>query len=334
MVRRDQWGRRTMVAWRIRAGACLVALAASASPATSFEPFAPLAPPPSAGETLTVEPFLGYLRGTSGETVYDLRDPRAKVSQLDWAVNALAVGGRVAMRPVDGLTVRGRAWATVASSGEMTDYDWFGGYFGRDSWTHRSHHPATDLGKAWQGDVSAALTLYGDGELALTAIGGYRHYDVKYAARGGSYVYSGAGFRDTLGTFTPGRLGIAYEQWWDTPYFGIGAAYNGVDWSVTGELIGSPFVFGRDKDHHALRNLVFREKLEMSGMIGFALGTEYRFTPNISLVGRAEYQKYLHAKGGTRLDDATTGQTTYYPKPAAGADAETLLLSLGVKARL
>jgi outer membrane protease len=134
------------------------------------------------GETVSIEPIVGYLRGSSGEYVYNTGNSNQKLSQLDWNINALAVGGRVAIRPSDWFTVRGRFWATVASDGEMTDYDWLAGYFGKNSWTDRSVHPDTKLAKAWQGDLSIAVPYYASEDLALTIIAGYRHYDVKYAS--------------------------------------------------------------------------------------------------------------------------------------------------------
>ena len=292
------------------------------------------APELQATESVSVEPFLGYLRGTSGESVYDPANPKSKVSQLDWTVNALAVGARVAARPFEHLSIRGRFWATVASDGGMADYDWFGGYFGKGSWTHKSDHPDTDLGKAWQADISAAFAYFAEDDVALTAIAGYRRYDVKYKARGGSYVYSTGGFRDTIGSFTPGQIGIAYEQSWDVPYFGLGANWNGDSWAVSAELIGSPFVTSRDRDYHALRTTLFKGDFDMSGMVGASLGVEYRFTQMVSLAGRFEYQRYLEAKGSTRIFEGTTGTALAIPKPSAGAEADTLLLSLGIKARL
>lgn len=286
-------------------------------------------------ETVAIEPFVGYLRGTAGEYVYSPTNPKQKVSQLDWAVNGLAVGGRIAFRPFNGVTIRGRGWATVASGGgEMTDFDWLLGYFGKDSWTHRSHHPDTKFGDSWQADISAAVTLWGEEDLAVTAIGGFRRYEIGYASRGGSFVYSTDQFRDTLGSFAPGQTVITYQQQWDTPYLGVGVTYNTAQWTVSTELIGSPFVMGRAKDHHVLRSTVFTDELEMSSMIGLAAGFEYRFSPIWSLAGRVEYQKYFEAQGSTTVTDTPAGTTTVYPKPSAGADAESALVTLGVKARL
>lgn len=286
------------------------------------------------GETISVEPFVGYLRGTSTEYVNNTANPKLRLSRLDWNVDAVTVGGRVAVRPIDGLTVRGRFWAAVAADAEMKDFDWFSGYAGAKSWTHRSEHPDTQVPKAWQADVSVAVNLIEAEDVTLTGIAGFRHYNVKYRANGGSFVYSEKAFRDTTGTFPAGQLGIAYEQWWDTPYIGLGAFYRADEISVGAEVIGSPFVMARDKDYHSLRSTLFKETYAPSGMMGAAVSAEYHLTSSVSLVGRLEYQRYFEAHGPTKMYDGATGTFRRFPKPAGGAEADALTVTAGVKARL
>ena len=283
-------------------------------------------------ETLTVEAFGGYLGGIAREYVHNVPGDGKKLSQLDWRTDAFALGGRIAVRPTDWLTARIRGWSTVAGSADMTDYDWLGGYHGMNSWTHRSISPA-NTAKAWQIDGSLAATIYEEGDLAFSAIAGYRYLTTKWNARGGSYVYSVNDFRDTAGYF-PDRTVGTYQQWWQTPYLGLGTSASLGDWSFSGEVVGSPFVMASSKDHHVLRDLVIRDKFGLSGMIGASASVEYRLTPAMSLTGRVEYQNYLGAKGGSRYADGGAGTVTNYPSPLGGADAETMLVSLGVKARM
>lgn len=319
---------------RIVASAGLVALAGAASAQGLDAGVGPW--PGDGGETVTIEPFVGYLRGTSTENVYDPANKKSKISQLDWNAQALTLGGRAAWRPLDGLTVRGRFWTAVSSDADMTDRDWMllYGYQGRDSWTHQSLHPDTKVPKAWQGDISAAYTFIEAGDVAIAALAGYRHYEVKYRAYGGSYIYSVNSYRDEIGSFVPGQMGIAYQQWWDTPYLGIGAYYRSNDFSLSTEIYGSPISYVRSQDYHALRSLVFKDNFTPSGMVGANIGIEYQITPMVSLTGRLDYTKYIEAKGGTKIYDTVSGQVARSPKPTAGAEADTLSLSLGVKARL
>jgi plasminogen activator len=283
-------------------------------------------------ETLAVEASLGYIRGTSREYVYDAQG--ARLSQLDWRIDHGAVAaGRLTFRPLDWLSVRARGWAKIDADNMMKDYDWFAGYLGFDSWTHRSLHADTELTKGLQGDVSVAAWFWQDQGFALGAIAGYRHMTLKWEAYGGSYIYSVSAFRDTAGTFSD-QLVITYQQDWQTPYIGFGLSYSVDDLVVTGEVIGSGWVKARATDHHVLRDLVFEDQFSKSLMIGATAGVEYRFHEAWSGVGRVEYQRYFEAEGNTKIIDQATGATIRLPRPAAGAASENTLVSLGVKARI
>jgi plasminogen activator len=215
----------------------------------------------------------------------------------------------------------------------MNDFDWLAGFHGQDSWTHWSTHPDTKLAKALQGDVSAAASFYGDDSFGLSAIAGYRYMTMKWDARGGSYLYSTNAWRDTSGTF-PDQTGIAYQQWWQTPYLGLGATMSVDELSVTGEAIAGFTTKSQDKDYHALRTTLFEDKFGSSRMWGGTLGVEYRLSPLLSAVGRVEYQRYFEAEASTKLTHAPSGTTLFFPKGAAGADSETMLVSLGEGAAL
>jgi plasminogen activator len=286
-------------------------------------------------ERMTIEAFGGYLTGQGREYVSNAPFSQDKLSQLNWRIdNAFVVGGRMAVTPIDGLTLRARGWIHVKSDTTMDDYDWLAGYLGFNSWTHWSHHPDTQMAKGWQGDISAAYRWYEDEDLVFTAIGGYRYMTMKWNAYGGSFIYSTFNFYDTVGTFTPGELGIAYQQWWSTPYAGLGVIHKMGAFTFTGEIIASPWAYGHDKDYHAQRVILFKEDFRPTTFFAASLGAEYQYNNSVSFTGRAEYQGYGQASGPTKLLDGLSGNVLYFRKPSASADAETVLLSLGVKTRL
>lgn len=313
-------------------GAGLIGLS-QPSPAQSLFDTGSALQPVQQGEVVSVVPSVGYLRSMSTENVYDPVS-RSKISQLDWQSDAMTIGGRVAVRPLENITLRGSIWAAVAADGEMQDRDWLFGYGGGDFWSHRSTHPDTRVPKAWQGDVGLAYALGQTGDLSFAGLAGFRHYDVKYAAYGGNYVYSVYGFRDMTGSFDPNVMGIAYRQVWDTPYLGLGAYYRGTTLSLSTEVYASPIAFVRDRDYHALRDTLFIERFTPKAMIGANVAVEYRLTSSFSLVGRLDYARYAEAKGNTRIYDAASGDYYRIPKPSSGADAQTLNLSLGVKGKI
>jgi outer membrane protease len=296
---------------------------------------APLVPV-AANMVFSAEVFGGYLTGLAREYVYQVPGNGTKLSQLNWQIdNAAVLGARFTFQPWDWLSLRTGGWTTVASDNAMDDFDWMNGYNGFDSWTDWSHSQDTELTKAFQIDASAAARIYQSGPFELSALAGYRFMTLKMNEYGGHYIYSAnGGFRNAVGNFDPNELGIAYQQWWHTPYLGIGAAYTAGATKLHAEVIASPFVMSHDKDHHNMRNLVFKEQFDADWMVGVTVGAEYALTDTISLMGRAEYQKYFEALGGSTMTDAGSGTTEFTPKPAAGGDINTLMLTVGLKARL
>ncbi len=314
--------------------ATLATDADAGDPATGV-PAAPKAAAVS-GIEFSAEVFTGYLTGVAGEYVYNVPGDRSKLSQLDWQIDDAAVlGGRVTWRARDWLSLRLGGWSVVASDNAMDDFDWLEGYSGFDSWSDWSHSEVTDMVKAYQVDVGGAAHLHQFGPLSLSALAGYRFMTFKMASYGGHYIYSGfGGFRNFVGKFPEGELGISYQQWWHTPYVGLAMDYTSGPLKITGETIGSPLVIARDKDSHHLRDIVFREKFTRDWMVGFSLGVEYVVSERVALTARAEYQRYFLTKGGTTAVDAAAGSVARFPKPGAGADMNTLMLSLGLKAGL
>lgn len=284
-------------------------------------------------DTLSVEVLGGYATGDSHEYVYN--PDRSRLSELKWDVaNAAVIGGRVAYRPVDWLTLRVRGWATVAADSKIRDYDWLAGFTGFNSYTDLSVHPDTLTPQLWSGDISAAVAYYQDQDLSLTVIGGFRHYEAKFVARGGNYRYSTYSLGDTVGSFPAGEAVGTYRQTWDSPYLGLGTAYAAGEWTLSGELVVSPFVEASAVDNHLLRTLNIKSKLGSTIMFGLSAAAEYRMTDTLSLVGRFDYQRFSEAQGSARYTNTSTGEVFYNPKPGSGADAETAILTLGLKARL
>lgn len=313
--------------------ACLLVLGGASAHAADLGKTAPVASVPAKpADMFSVEVFGGYFTGIAGEYVYNVPRDRSKLSQLDWQIDAAAIiGARVTFKPLDWLDVRASGFTIVDSDNAMDDFDWMKGYSGFDSWSHWSHSGDTRLGRFYQVDASAAAQFYRTGAFSFSGIAGYRFQTVKMNTYGGPFLYStDEGFRDREGYLPHDRLGIAYQQWWHTPYLGLGMRYSAGVLAVNAEVIGSPFVVSRDKDHHNLRDLVFEENFAPTWMAGAALGLEYAISKDIALTGRAEYQKFFEAKGGTRMK-SPEGLISRTPKPAAGGDFTTLALTVGLK---
>lgn len=83
-----------------------------------------------------------------------------------------------------------------------------------------------------------------------------------------------------------------------------------------------------------MRDTLFRETFKTAAMLGASIGAEVRLLASLWATGRIENQHYFETRGDTKLFDVATPLSLRLPKPAAGAENETMLFSLGVKARL
>ena len=79
---------------------------------------------------------------------------------------------------------------------------------------------------------------------------------------------------------------------------------------------------------------MFEEDFKSAAMLGASLGAEVQLFSGVWATGRMEYQRYFETRGGTKIFDAATPTYLRLPKPAAGAESETVLFSLGLKAHL
>lgn len=282
---------------------------------------------------ISVVAGIGYMTDSAREMVYDTPSG-GRVSQLNWKIqNALVLRGAATLHLTDWLSASLGGWTKIDSDNLMDDYDWLVPPY--TQWSDHSHHPDTQLNKANQGDFSVSARLYNEDGLALSATAGYQWTGFKWSAYGGHYVYSVFGFRDLVGDFTPGELGIAYSQIFKTPYLGISAAYDlDEDWQFSAALRGSPWVAAvSDIDHHVLRQLIFHDKTDKSHMIALSAGAAYNIDDRTQLGATLEYQAYTLGKGPTRMLDQTTGDVFVFPGNASGISNTTFTAMLQVRYR-
>jgi plasminogen activator len=270
--------------------------------------------------------FTGYLAGTAREYVYNEGD---KISQLNWRTdNAATLGFNLAYRPLDWLTLRGEAWGVVASSGTLTDYDWLGREAGINDWTNRSIGPLRRMTNTYGVDLNLAATFYRYGGLSLDAVGGVRYLNMQYEEHDSSYIYTNDGFRDTQGIM-PGN-NISYRQRWYSGYLGLAMRYDMDKFSFHGQVTGSPWAYGKDRDDHVRRGITYREQGQRTSMFGVQAGVDYRLAPHWALYSTLAYEKYAKAKADMHITTAAA-DTAYFPTGIAGLSNENWSLQVGAK---
>lgn len=293
-----------------------------------------LTPPPVAASwsdpLVEVSASVGMMRGDSHELVYDSAG-RKRISKLFWTFDENAViGAGVAVSPMAGLTLGLKAWTNATDDSTMDDYDWL--IPGFKDWSDWSHHERTNLEWMVMADLGASLDLYTSNGVTVRGLAGYRWDNWKWKAFDGSFIYSTFGLRDTTGTFD--GLGIAYEQWFETPYLGLGLDLRQGPWTFSASAVGSAWVTGHDEDTHYFRGVVFTEEYDGGEFAGVDLSASYALNDSWTLTGSWHFQKYWMTKAPTEMLDVTTGQTFVFPGDAGGADHQSEIFSLGATFRL
>jgi plasminogen activator len=290
-------------------------------------------------DRLSVELYGGYLTGQSRELVFDSATGR-KVSELFWKINGAAViGGEIQVKPLDWLTFRLNGWTSAGSGkNKMEDYDWLIDPY--TDWSDLSEHSDTRLKQSYQIDASFAVRVASFGRTpqfdaaSVSVLAGFRWLSIGWVSYNGTFTQSSdPGFRDVTGTFQQAPV-ITYRQWMDTPYLGLGGTIAKDRWKLQGEVIGSLWAFGHDRDDHHLRSILFEDRFANMAMIAAKLAVDYRIDTRVAIVGRVEYQKYFEKKGSSTSLNYSNGTFQNAGPDSAGMDHHSLLLSLGLKAAL
>jgi outer membrane protease len=216
----------------------------------------------------------------------------------------------------------------------MEDYDWLGLDDGVTDWTDRSVHEDTELDYFTRVDLNLQYDFLRMPVLTLGGLLGARVTGIQWSAYGGDYVYTSdpaTSFRDEIGSFTDGEIGITYEQAWLVPYIGIAASLDMGNLRISASAVGSPLAYGTDDDVHWLRDLNFIDDFEPTNFLGAAAELSYRYGPQYQFFVNATAERYFRTSGDTTLIDITSGASAYYGGDVSGADHENLQISVGMR---
>lgn len=279
------------------------------------------------GDRLSAEGYLGYLTGESHESVYN---DGQRVSRLDWEIkDALVLGTRLSYQATSWLTLDAGGWTSLAADAKMTDYDWL--WSDRDDWSDRSIHPDTDLRRAFEVDLGARARVIERDGFWLDGMLGYQLRNFQWRASNGSYLYSRMDWHDDSGEFSGPQ--VDYEQWWRTPYIGVGGGY-ALPWlRLSGRVIASPFAQVSDSDTHIENQQRFTGDFDSTQMAAVTLRAEHDIGPRLTLTGEANYQKFWEARGDMTVNYLNLDGWRSELNDAAGASNQTLIFSLGLDYR-
>jgi outer membrane protease len=225
--------------------------------------------------------------------------------------------------------------ADVAGLGDsqMADYDWlepFAPGQDWDDWSDRSLHSDTGLDVYVAGRAALARRLALLGPLTLNAGAGVRYTAVKWTARGGSYVYSEAGFREDVGSFDAGEPIISYEQRWPVGFLSVEGEVVSGSWTLAGLAEAGLAVGAQDIDDHWLRDLRFYDYFDLAPVITLGARGTYAATDRLALTAGASFQQVFTVRGDSVEID---GNDRVENPDSAGADFRAVTVTLGVTGR-
>ncbi|MGF0536543.1 omptin family outer membrane protease [Agrobacterium sp. ES01] len=257
-----------------------------------------------------------------------------KISELDWETkNVPVLRGSLGIEiaPEWQLKVNGRVG--FKGDGKMTDYDWISPYYidtSKSGWSDRSIHPDTGLDHFYSGGIEINRKFVDDPRNTLSGGIGVKYTDLQWTSRGGSYLYSTTGTRDTSGTFTDGEKVITYRQQIPTAYAHIDGSRKFGRLSIDGGLEGGFAFAAKATDNHWLRDLEFTDEFDFAPTFGASLGASYTLTPKASLYLTANYDFTNLGRGDTKTYNTSTGVRNSYDE-AAGATLRTIYVGAGLK---
>lgn len=265
----------------------------------------------------------GVMTGTAHEYVYYPSGKR--MSELIWDMQhnyTLTADLNYAAGPR--WSLYGAATIGFNGNNYMDDYDWLNRPT-TDWWTDHSWHDDTGLDHYLALNAHLAYDFLADDALDAKLLGGVKYTDLQWTARGGCYLYSAGGFRDTRGCFTPGQKGITYEQSMPAVYGGgeVGARFG--RFGVSARALAGVSISPSDLDTHWMRGLVFADSFDWAPYMGLGASASYRLTDSLGLSLSASYDRYFTAKGSTTINGVRVGGSD-----DAGASLETLSLSTGL----
>lgn len=275
---------------------------------------------------LSVETSIGVMNGLAQEFVYN--PDGSELSRLDWSFdNILMFNGGITydINPKARVGLRGSF--SLSGSSYMEDYDFNLGFCppAPGGGTQcLSTHPDTQLRQAWMLDVFGEYDVWQNEALTVSLVGGYKRDHYQWAAIGGTANY---------GVLPPG-IGISYEQNWSTPYVGIGVEAVRGRSTFTGRLVGSTWAQGDDVDNHHFRSLVFSEGFSSTNFVQAQLGYRYQLRPNVELTAGYQFQHWGTGKGPTTIHQRVGDSISVIAGDAAGANAQTHMLSIGMNVAL
>jgi outer membrane protease len=244
--------------------------------------------------TVKLGASISQVSGSGQESVFT---GDQKYSQLDWQINDVAMlNADIAVQISPWLGFKIGGGTKLSGSSDMVDYDWL---LPVNDWSDRSIHPDTEIDAANFVDGSARLALFRHPNFAIGTMAGMRWDQWAFQANGGSFVYSENGFRDDVGNFPSGEVGISYEQSIWTPYVGMTLMAEFDRLAFNASAKGSLWAVAKGTDQHHQTGVLYEDNVSGGTMYEFTVGASYQVTDSIAVKAGYEKLAYEEMRGST-----------------------------------
>ena len=251
-------------------------------------------------ESYEIWAALGLMQGESHLQLFDVTTG-ALAGEANWDFDSIIMLGiGLDMGLTDWLSIGVSGWFAVDGDSDLSTFSYADP--ASSAWTDSENFSGTEIDDASRININAALHLYRDQGLILSALIGYRYEDIEASNRGGSFVFSSAppaGFRDITGTYANGRIGYTLDQSFSLPYFGLEAGYDRGSFAFKGRVIGS--IWGEYDVRVTEGTNISSVNVNTNdvNVIGVSLEGKYRFTDRLSLLAGFDYIHYDEERNGT-----------------------------------
>ena len=198
------------------------------------------------------------------------------------------------------------------------------------NWTHESRHPDTSLDGGTMLDLNVSILALRGAPFSLRGILGFKRDTWNWSARGGTYIYSTSGFRDSVGAFGSDQQVIEYRQEYAIPYLGIGGNWSTSHFLMDMHLLMSPAVWVSTTDYHNMGDTTFEGDFFGGLYVGLGLTATWAITSRWAVTIRGEYQSISGLTGDLTM--ITPAGSSVYPD-ACGVGMDALMYSLGTSWR-
>ena len=280
---------------------------------------------------------IGILALEAKEYVFDGTGSSNTLSLLTWQSTAPLLKLGFNANFYEGWTIAAKSQIAMSGNSYMDDFDWllpFRPGFASNEWTDRSIHEDTNLDWFFNSSIALGKNIDMGNGFSINLNAGAKYTDVQWAARGGDYVYSTAGFRDSSGSFAD-TAGISYRQQLPSAFVGLDTKF--VKGDITFDLgaqAGMTFLASAT-DWHWMRTppLRFVENVNPAPTLAATGGVSYKVHNDIDIFFEGSVEKIFFGRSDTTVYNNDTNANLGFFNDSSGAELLSASASFGLRGK-